>query len=383
MTVTSDPFLLKALAVEVLVKTEIYKVDKSHEKLDSLMTSLSPLVTSVRKYVCKYYKDHYAQFDHDITLEYIYTAISKRTVSDPINTIRHIAYRYVDRFSRLRADGVVEDDMVDTYEPKAYINDRLLISDIIKQECQDLDQQSKSLVYFYLMNYHLIRRFTNFYRDKSTMYIVTLKVYQIRRRIMKNKGTNRELDIITNKDRVSNLLMLSGLFNHHPSMFVLLALFKDPNQLTQFLTLFGGSEIKVPTIEDVNRVLRHSGEVATNFSKGSMTVKSREALASLVTNLPIKEINSQTEINLLLSEFIKSFIESSLKNYDMLHEKYIKSIDMKDADAVAKAYKIISTEMNQTIKLCNEIVSTLNTVSEMSDTVDHLSRNPSDSATAE
>ncbi|QIG71695.1 hypothetical protein EVB94_224 [Rhizobium phage RHph_TM40] len=378
MTETSVKSLIDVMSDKVLELVVIYRQTKSSTDLKNLLDTTILLVKSVRIIILNLRNVSNEDFDQDVCLDFISMILTGRDIQNPTYKIKSIIEFRIRNNSRTYRLDDGDMDVLEDMESSDYVDNRLLIDEIIRRETEGLPDRVVVQILYYVSNPAYIKNYIKMAPECPEKYVIVLKTYYIRRKIMDDKS--KELNITVSKDRVANLLLMSGLYNTSPPAFVLLSLMKDFKNLLQFLVLFEGQSIKIPTIEQINHIFSDSSHVSTAFENDTLTINNKEMLASLVTDTDLSQIDADTKLNRFIDEYLSELINVATKNYDVIQTRLLKNIDYTDTKRVSEAYKIINQEMTAQIKLMGEIVSTLSTIKDIRSAIEMIKSNKEDNS---
>ena len=370
MTISTTSSNLIKLNDIVAECTAAYRVSKSSADMKNLIEKTLQLTVLLRKFEFNHNTRVLEDFDEDICLEYLGMILSDRNIPDPRHKLRGIISKRIYQHNKSATYNIDGIDFFGDNSSVNYVDNRLFISDIVQAEMEGLSSSICALILYYLTNFRLLKNFITFYPTCLNKFIVVMKVYDIRKKIMNE--TERSFDITFSKNRVANLLMLSGLFNESPEMFVLLTLFGDFKKFLTFVSLFENKEIKVPKIADINNIFSKSSVISENFSNDSLSIQDRENLLSLVTNVNLENVTPDTKFNKFLDEYIPELVVSSIDNYNKVQEKQLKHIDFTNIRKVKEAYSIMTEEMEAASRLLRELTTTVGTIKEINAAIEQI-----------
>lgn len=179
-------------------------------------------------------------------------------------------------------------------------------------------------------------------------------------------------------DRVPNSLlgrnlMLSSLYKLNPMVVVLMILLKDSSKVQQFLTMYGGQTVEIPTLEQVTSQINKAGVLAEKLENDDLSIRDREALAVMATQVEdVSQIDADVQLTPILEQFILESIKSSFKLVTSANDKLIASMDGRDPATIMNVFKTVNTELTTQSKLFREIVSTINQSNDLSVLLDQL-----------
>lgn len=370
MTQSTTSSSLSKLNDEVLALTKTYQTSKSSEDLRSLISKTLELTVFIHRYEYNHNNRVLKDFDQDVSLEYLGMALSDRNIVDPHYKIKGIIAKRFSQHNKstsYNTPGV--DNRVDTSTLFA-IDNKLLVNDIVSSELEQLPSRICALILFYTANIHLLKNFIAHYPSSLEKYAVVIKVYSIRKKIMNE--SDRDFDITFSKNKISNLLLLSGLFNENPQMFVLLTLLGDFKKFLTFISLFENSAIKVPKIADINTIFSKSSAVSNSFGEDDLSVRDKKTLLSLVTDVKLEDVTPDTKMNKFLDEYLAELIANSVNNWSKIEEKQFKHLDFSNPRKVKEAYTIANEELTNQLRLLKEVTTTLGTIKELNTTISSI-----------
>lgn len=363
MTKTFQQHSIDELSKIILDLISLYSTNKSKEVLHNLIKSVILIVPKIRTTVLRLTNKPYEEFDDDISLDFIQFVISNRDIGDPVFKIRSLINYRLDKAKRVKNKQSL--NLLNTNEEKNFYNytfkDRFKLEDTINKTLYGLSDSLKISIIYYVKYPELLLKYTSSTNDINK-YIIVCKTFEILRTLMKNEST---INISFSSNRIADLLRLSGIYNLSPACFVLLNLLGDFRKFIQFIMLFENTSIHIPKLSDLSDVISTSNEISDKFNDGNLSIKDRENLSTLVTNVKLEDIDTNTELSPFINEFIAKIVETSNKSYEKLHDKLIKNLDYSNPDKIRKIYEILNKEHKSSIRLFAEIVSSLATVEDI------------------
>ena len=132
--------------------------------------------------------------------------------------------------------------------------------------------------------------------------------------------------------------LLAKLEQRYPELLVILLLFRDPKLLLQFLLLFGGSTLRVPTLAQLRMRIGQESSDLTSASK----------YATL--------INSDGDCVLVdsIAEFLQESYKILIHNYEDFLRKLIEEAEVGSTKSLLTVYNFFQREITHQIKLVKD-----------------------------
>jgi hypothetical protein len=345
-----------------------YLTTKSMHDMKVLVSSTIELVRVSRiRYTTNKWQES-IEFDTDVALDFLTSILEGRKAENIQYRIKYLVQNRVGKTRKIFTFDSSEIDLTSEYENSQYIDNSLLIEEIIVDSTKNLPDDIITQIFYYIINPSKIKQYALTTTDSIKKYFILLKVDQIRRRLMTEKS--RTLDLIIPKDKLNSVLLMSGLFNTNPAIFVLLSLMKDFRSLLQFLVLFEGQTITLPTISSINKLLEDSSSVSSDINNENLTVSSKELLFDLVAN--INTDTKEVTLNKYLDKYISTLMNNSADIHQKMSEKVIEKIDHSNLNKVNETYNILNKELVLHNRLLQEIIITMSTISEIHSAIDKI-----------
>lgn len=152
----------------------------------------------------------------------------------------------------------------------------------------------------------------------------------------------------------SKILILEALRNLSDPTMSLFVLLKDPTKFYEFISLYGGKTIDIPTLSDVGEIFSKSSYILEKLESNiDLTVKDRERLSKLAGMMdPVTKDISVPES---LEHHLTSTIETSVKGYNDLVDTLVEKVNKGRTD-VNQAYGTLNKEFSVQSRLLKEIV---------------------------
>jgi len=170
---------------------------------------------------------------------------------------------------------------------------------------------------------------------------------------------------------VDKILMITELYKQYPELASLLLICKDFKKFIQFVVLFSGNKIEVPTakwVEDlVNQMRRMTTRIQDSQDEDkALSLRDREKLAIIATMADdIKDIRETTEISPVLSEYLRSVFIEMARSYDKLSTELIRKTNFSSSESISRSYEIMMSEYSRHIQIFSEISASVRTTSDL------------------
>jgi hypothetical protein len=139
------------------------------------------------------------------------------------------------------------------------------------------------------------------------------------------------------------LFFFLSLYKSAPELFVLLFLFQSFEHFLQFLQLFGGRTLTLPTLEDLETL-------CTTLSRGYAALETAAPLTDdgrFVLSLMRDAPASPTALALApdVGHFFESAARLLFQNYGAFFEQLIRHVDFHEPQSVLSAYEILQKDL--------------------------------------
>lgn len=303
----------------------------------------------------------------DCAIDFLSKLLTGKPVQPVPNTLKKILNYRIDEAKYTPSNYILDHNQVAI--DLSDIDEQLLLEEKINDVLEGLDDEAKYCVLYYVNNLEEFVNSIGVLKPSPWRTLVILKVYEVHRTIYKvDSGIDRVPNSLLGRN-----LMLSALYKQNPLIVVLMILLKDSSKLQQFLTLYGGTTVEIPTLEQVTSQINKAGVIAEKLENDDLSVRDREALALMSTLCDdVSQIDANVQLTPVLQQFIIESIQSSFKLVTTVNDKLAASVDGRDPNTIVNIFKATNLEWNMQSKLIKEIVSTITEASDLDTIFDQL-----------
>lgn len=303
----------------------------------------------------------------DCAIDFLSKLLTGKPVNPVPNTLKKILNYRIDEAKYTPSNYILDPNEIAI--DLSSIDDQMLLEEKINDILEGLDDEAKYAVLYYINNLDEFINSVTLLKPSPWRTLVTTKVYEIHRMIYKvDSGIDRVPNSLLGRN-----LMLSSLYKLNPMVVVLMILLKDSSKVQQFLTMYGGQTVEIPTLEQVTSQINKAGVLAEKLENDDLSIRDREALAVMATQVEdVSQIDADVKLTPILEQFILESIKSSFKLVTSANDKLIESMDGRDPATIMNVFKTVNTELTTQSKLFREIVSTINQSNDLSVLLDQL-----------
>lgn len=303
----------------------------------------------------------------DCAIDFLSKLLTGKPVNPVPNTLKKILNYRIDEAKYTPSNYILDPNEIAI--DLSSIDDQMLLEEKINDSLEGLDEEAKYAVLYYINNLDEFINSVTLLKPSPWRTLVTTKVYEVHRMIYKvDSGIDRVPNSLLGRN-----LMLSSLYKLNPMVVVLMILLKDSSKVQQFLTMYGGQTVEIPTLEQVTSQINKAGVLAEKLENDDLSIRDREALAVMATQVEdVSQIDADVQLTPILEQFILESIKSSFKLVTSANDKLIASMDGRDPATIMNVFKTVNTELTTQSKLFREIVSTINQSNDLSVLLDQL-----------
>jgi len=135
----------------------------------------------------------------------------------------------------------------------------------------------------------------------------------------------------------------------------------------QICKLFESQTIDIPKVDDLLATVRNSANLASLTETRELTVREREALAVLATDVKsFADVTTDTNLTPVLEEFIKSSVSIFLDRYNKVQDKMLNTLNSSSSpERFAGIYREINEELKVQMTIVNEILKSIEKADKM------------------
>lgn len=152
---------------------------------------------------------------------------------------------------------------------------------------------------------------------------------------------------------LSKILFLSSYYKNNNAVTSLLLMIGDIKKLFQFCEFYGGTEIKIPTTDELINVIKKSNGLAeklTDRCTSELTVRENEFLGYLATT-----VDMDTD-KLQVNPILENYLLTSLSDYVNISSKYHKMLLKKSNEEKSERnYEILNDEIIRQLNIFKHI----------------------------
>ena len=350
---------------------------KNKDSLEHFMSYSKVLVAIIRAY--KDFKDAPTDFDIDISTELLILFLSG-LIPNKDNFKLKIKVlidrrRTTDKQFKLSSDieelaSWTDDQIFSGVE----IRNSLEIREVLNSNLKDCSTYQRVQILYYLRNPLEIKLLVNNGPEVVDKYIIFLKFVSIRKIIIKNSSTSNFIDITIPKTRTTNALMMSGLYKESPQLFVLLTMLGDFRKFLEFISLFEGSTVKIPSLAKIAKIFEESTNLSKKFDRGELNADDKNRLAMMCLEIPKDDFSSNPSLNPFLEDYLKSIVTKTMEKYDIYLSKIINTAsNSTDPIAQMRVLNLLTSEIKSQSGLLREIMTTSGTINNVNKAIETIS----------
>jgi len=271
-------------------------------------------------------------------LAFLYIVESGDEITDPQSKLRTILLNYYANNHFLAHDNVQMRNAI-----SANTDEKIIFEEHIQNAIASLPVQYQKMVlhlFVYPNDISILKRILS--------NAESISVYLKFNEILKLHGCR---DYFTND--LSKILFLSSYYKNNNAITSLLLMFGDIKKLFQFCEFYGGTEIKIPTTDElINAVKKANGlaEKLTDRCTSELTVRENEFLGYLATTVDMD--TGKLQVNPIL----ENYLLTSLSDYVNISSKYHKMLlRNSNEEKSEKNYEILNDEIIRQLNIFKHI----------------------------
>jgi hypothetical protein len=351
--------------------TEEFLKVKDPELIQEFLNLGMKVVKSVRNFYPDLVLDE--TFDKDIILDFTDRIIREKDLVSPSRSLRNIAYNRIQVLIEEADTPRIETLDAQVYEMDA--SSRLIFEESLQEVLKGLPLRIQAAILYLVYFPEKSNQLYSICPSILDFFLILRGIERLKNMVDISEGSESYFQFKLPETQISRLLLVSSMYKLSPASLVLFMQMKSFPNLLQFCSLFGGEQVSIPTVGELQEAIQNSSELANRLEEGKITVGDQEALAFLASDLNgVENYDLDIPLNPVLSAFFEKILDITLKNYDNYQKRLISSVNVESTTDIMRIYEVMNKELRAQIQLVMEISGSLEGQEEVRRVIDILTK---------